>query len=227
MRKLIAPLLGAITVLGAIGCAGTDAPFIDAQNPRVRFLNATSLPTSATVFIDDEKIGNELAFGQISNESIQTNGNHMVEVRNASTDAVLKRTEATFELDEFYTVVAYTGNDGATKLVNTRDNKEQTPGKQEIRVVRATDQYGAVDIYVYETGTALPATPTQTLTAAGQSSEQFVLDLNKTYTLRIFDAGTREGGFTNENIFANSERNRVFYFTRNAAGNDTLLEFNE
>ncbi|MEZ0324312.1 MAG: DUF4397 domain-containing protein [Fimbriimonas sp.] len=227
MRKLIAPLLGAICVIGAIGCAGSDSPFVDAHNPRVRFLNATSLPTSTTVYSDDEKIANELAFGAISNEAILTNGNHMIDVRNSSTNTTLKKTEATFELDEWYTLIAYTGNDGLTKLVNTRDNKEQTEGKMEVRVVRATDQYGDVDVYIYPTGDPLPSTPTFELGQTGQSTPQIALDLNKSYTLRIFRDGETTGGFSNENVFANSMRNIVFYFTRNAAGNDTLLEFNE
>jgi hypothetical protein len=213
--------------MGLVGCAGTDSPFINKDNPRVRLVNATSVDGSIDAFIDDEKIANELGFGAISNESIQTNGNHRTIVKSSgAAGTTLANTETTWELGEWYTVIAYTDNNGNVKLVNTRDNKEQTPGKQEVRVVRGTNFYGDVDIYIYPQGTALPANPTWTLNAIGESTPQVALNPGN-YTLRIFRSGEREDGFVTEDIVVTAERNLVYIFARDQLGRDRLLSYNE
>ncbi len=223
MRKLIAPLLGAICVLGAIGCGGSDSPFNSGNNSRVRFVNATSLTDPINAFVDNEQLGQSVTFGQTSSTGIFTNGNHNVQVRNATTGAIVRQTEATFELNTNYTLVAFTQDGGGQNLFSYRDNEDTTFGKGEVRVVRATKFFGTIDVYIYPENEALPGQTTFVLNELAESTDVLMLDPGR-YKIRIFRSGETTNPILIDDILVRSEENYSYLFARNAAGADRLIE---
>jgi hypothetical protein len=226
MRKLLAPILGAVCLIGAFGCAGDSTIFGDDHNPRVRFANAVSAGVPLNAFIDDEQIGTSVNFGQTSNEGIFTNGNHTATIRNANTGAVFTSTEATFELNSNYTLVAYSAEGAGPRLFSYRDNEDTTVGKGEIRVIRATDAFGDVDVYIFPVGGSMSAAPTFSLDALAESTDVLALDPGQ-YTIRIFRSGETTGAFINETVTVTSERNVSYLFARTPTGTDALLSFQD
>jgi hypothetical protein len=224
MRKLIAPLLGAICLLGAFGCAGSESTLLGDHNPRVRFANATGAG-EIDAWIDDEKVADNLTYGSVSNEAIITNGNHTAKIQQAD-GTFINQTQATFELNANYTLVAYTRTGtGEQVLFNYRDNEDTTPGKGELRFIRATTAFGAVNVYVYREGTARPTNPTFTLTDVGQSTDVLALDPG-TYRVEIIDAGNGTT-YINRTVDVQSEVNMTYLFARNGAGEDSLISYQD
>jgi hypothetical protein len=223
MRKLIAPLLGAVCLLGAIGCAGTESTLLGAHNPRVRFVNASS-SQNVNAYVNNEQIGSTVAFGETSSEGIFTNGTKDVTVKNASDSTVLASEDILFELNTNYTVVGYTKS-GSLRLFNYRDNEDTTFNKGEIRIIRATDAFGDVDVYIFA-GEDQGGTPTFTLDAVGESTDVIALDPG-TYKIRIYRRGETVNPLINQNIVVTAEKNVSYLFGRTPAGVDTLLSFQD
>lgn len=175
-RNAFTYLLG-LSVLVAAGCGGSGSTALGLDsNPRVRFVNAISSPTSANITLDDQVIGTGSAFGFVSDYQVFKNGNHTTRFTDPTTSGALVETTDLYELNGYYSTIAYGDTSGNYHTMVLSEKPGTSTDGVKLRVVNASSLAASTPVDVYITAPnadIIAATPTESNVAAGDTSVNY------------------------------------------------------
>jgi uncharacterized protein DUF4397 len=131
----------------AVGCGSSSA--------HVRVLNAIPIQSSIDMLIDSKNVASSIPYGAASGYVTVSSGSRHLQIEPSSSTPFVDQT-ISVSSGSYDTILDMTS--GATVL--TDDNSAPTSGDVKIRVLNASSNLGAADIYVVTSGTGLGATPT-------------------------------------------------------------------
>ena len=166
-RTLIAAFVATSAALAAcsgdnvlgLGVAGGGANTDTLSNARIRFANATStsfdVATGGSVTTGNGSLGFGSASTCISTNAVTPN----VAVRIAGTTNVVPGFSTAYQSGAKYTVVAYTGANGATQFATLADTYTPASEQTGLRVFNGGSASSSYDVYVTAPSTPLAGTP--------------------------------------------------------------------
>ena len=178
-------------VLG-LGVAGGGTNPDSLINARIRFVNATStsfdVATGGNVATGNGPLGFAAASTCISTNAATPN----VAVRIAGTTNVVPGFTTAYQSGVSYTVIAYTGANGATQFATIADTYTPASGQTAFRAFNAGSASSSYDVYVTATNASLTTTP-PTFSAATAGSNSGFIDVSTTspQQVRVTTAGSK------------------------------------
>ena len=144
-------------VLGVGIAGGTNTDSL--SNARIRFVNATSasldVATAGTVRAGNGSLLYGSASTYISTNAVTPN----LAVRVAGTTNVVPGFTTAYQSGVTYTVIAYTGANGATQFATLADTYTPASGQTGLRVFNAGAASSSYDVYVTAPSAPLASTP--------------------------------------------------------------------
>jgi hypothetical protein len=178
-------------VLG-LGLAGGGTNTDSLSNARIRFVNATSISydvaTGGTVTTGNGPLGFGGASTCISTNAATPN----VAVRIAGTTNTVPGFTTAYQSGVNYTVIAYTGANGATQFATIADTYTPASGQTAFRAFNAGSATSSYDVYVTDPGASLTTTP-PTFSAVTAGSNSGFIDVSTTTSqqVRVTTAGSK------------------------------------
>jgi len=178
-------------VLG-LGIAGGGTNTDSLSNARIRFVNATStsydVATGGNVTTGNGPLGFGGASACISTNAATPN----VAVRMAGTTNAVPGFTTAYQSGVSYTVVAYTGANGATQFATIADTYTPASGQTAFRVFNAGSASSSYDVYVTDPSASLALTP-PTFSAVTAGSNSGFIDVSTTTSqqVRVTAAGSK------------------------------------
>ena len=200
-RTLIATaLVAAATTLAAcssdnvlgLGVAGGGTNTDSLTNARIRFVNATGtsydVATGGTVTAGNGALGFGGASTCISTNAATPN----VAVRIAGTTNAVPGFATAYQSGVSYTVIAYTGANGATQFATIADTYTPASGQTAFRAFNAGSVSSSYDVYVTAPGASLTLTPpTFSAVTAGSNSGFIDVSTTSSQQVRVTVAGSK------------------------------------
>lgn len=141
-------------VATSVSCALFLATGCGSSSARVRILNATPIQSSIDMLVDGKDIASSIPYGAASGYlNVSSGSRHLQIEANGSTPFVDQNTN----ISSGYSTILDTAS-AATVL--TDDNSAPASGDVKIRVINASPNLGAADVYIVTSGTGLSGTPT-------------------------------------------------------------------
>ena len=178
-------------VLG-LGLAGGGTDTDSLSNARIRFVNATStsfdVATGGTVASGNGSLGFGAASTCISTNAATPN----VAVRIAGTTNAVPGFTTAYQSGVSYTVIAYTGANGATQFATIADTYTPASGQTAFRAFNAGTASSSYDVYVTDPGASLALTPaTFSSVTSGINSGFIDVSTTSTQQVRVTAAGSK------------------------------------
>ncbi|HKR84209.1 MAG TPA: DUF4397 domain-containing protein [Terriglobales bacterium] len=131
----------------AVGCGSSSA--------HVRVLNAIPIQSSIDMLIDSKNVASSIPYGAASGYVTVSSGSRHLQIEPSGSTPFVDQT-ISLSSGSYDTILDMTS--GATVL--TDDNSAPASGDVKVRVVNASSNLGAADIYVVTSSTGLGASPT-------------------------------------------------------------------
>jgi hypothetical protein len=234
MRKLIAFLLAATTVVAISGCGGDADDIFGESNPRIRVFNALRGDTNVIVTANGTQIGGgSVGRGQESLELETGPGTYDIEITRASDGVVLQRLEdQLLETNSNYVVIPFNSNlteDGVAARI-LRENEDAVGGQAEVTFVRATNHLGDVDVYLIpQGGTIDQQVAMARLGSTAEDDEVFTVNPGN-YEVRVYNIGETTGALYTENVSLETDANYMLILAARREGeavNTDIYQYRE
>jgi hypothetical protein len=183
----------AVTVAGACG-EDAGAGFNPDDEVRIRALHAAPGAPALEVLITDERIADNLGYGQSTTYQSVNGGDRVLRVNSdfGGQNEELIAVEAPLTAGAAYTVVVAGGDAGIVPIILTDDPSAPPAGQAKLRVMHAAPTADAVDIYLTAPGGDLTgATPTFSGVSFGGASSYATVPVGA-YQVRVTTAGTQD-----------------------------------
>ncbi len=213
-------LAAAIAALICVGCAGTtSSPILgNAHNPRIRVVNGTTTPSN--VSIDSQIIATNLAFGASTAYTIETNSDHTIFWKDASTNGTMTSTSELFQLNHFYTVVD-AGTTGNFKTIILDDDRATDANTAKVRVANVASSAGAVDVYITAPGADISGSQPTLANLTYPSNSDYQGLVPGTYEIRFTQTGTKTIVF-DQQVTLSAATNQTIILLSNTGGATTI-----
>ena len=186
MKKQFTILMAGLLITASIGLA-----------QRVRVVHASPDAPPVDIYVDGQKVLQELPFGEYSAYLDVPNGTREIGVFLAGTDTLVLRRTTLIESTIDYTVVAngFAASDPALDLLILKDrNREPNTGRAMVRVIHAAPSAPGVDVYFTTPFLAFSATkPVLANVPFGVASDYLMVPADEggtDYQARVAVAGT-------------------------------------
>ena len=173
------------------GCGGSPA-IGTASNPQARVVDALASPPSVSASVDGSLIVGASTFGSVSSYQVYSNGNRNIIFTDAVAGTTLVNQTTLFQLNSFYTLIAYQSAGGPALLVLS-DSNHASSVQGAIRFAKvAAGTTPIVDVYVTLPGASIASvSPTYSAVTLGSANQPYVALASGTYEVRETANGSK------------------------------------
>ncbi|AIE86887.1 hypothetical protein OP10G_3519 [Fimbriimonas ginsengisoli Gsoil 348] len=177
-------------------------------------MNAISNPASVSLAINSQTINGAAPYGYASDYTVFNNGNRSIVVSDSTTGGALLNTNELFELDHYYTVIAYRNGGGTYSEMKLSDVPALSGSDGQVRIVNVSNQ--TVDVYLTAVGADITGTvPTINDLTTGDTAQQYLIRTPGAYTVTVTNSDNQTILYT-KNISVTGREAQTVVVTGNA-----------
>jgi hypothetical protein len=214
LTSLCACILGLGTIFLMAGCGSGGST-------RFRLMNAVPDESSLNVLVDSTSVSSNLAYGTSTGYLSESSGSHQVGIEPSGSSTTLLQQSISLASASDTTVISSNFSSSIANLVLTDNNSAPASGDFKIRIVNASPNLGAADVYIFTPGTALSTvSPTVSNLSFGVTTSYQALT-GGNYEIEFTSVGQKFAAIDTGTLTLSSGQVRTFVGLNNPSGGFT------